>query len=323
MRCRLSPTADVPSHTSRGLPRDHKSGRFPASKVPVNKKNDDRADHRADQTSSLARSVPAEHLSEEAGYESANDAEDGGEDEPLRLIGSRHDEFSDNAREKPDDDRPDDAHLAFLHGFKGLSVLTGKPAVRREFVDGRRQFARKPGKKLVLRKAGLLLQGCQGIRPNRLFELRWSNLLVGAVIDTRLSHLFLTALLESLEQFTKTAAQKTSRAARRALSTQVTEHAAQTRLRAAAGLVAGCSCALEHFGDFVAVLVSRTREQSQKCCHRWFAGHINSPRLVAYGLSSSLQLHADGRYLAFERVRPAVEIIRRLRPKPGARIPSA
>jgi hypothetical protein len=28
---------------------DHQSGRFPASKVPVHKKNDDRADHRADQ----------------------------------------------------------------------------------------------------------------------------------------------------------------------------------------------------------------------------------------------------------------------------------
>ena len=62
-----------------GLPSDHQSGRFPASKVPVHKKNDDRADHRADQTGSFARSVPAEHLSEEAGYESANDAEDGGE----------------------------------------------------------------------------------------------------------------------------------------------------------------------------------------------------------------------------------------------------
>ena len=41
----------------------------------------------------------------------------------------------------------------------------------------------------------------------------------------------------------------------------------------------------------------------------------NSPRLVAYGLSSSLQLHADGRYLAFDRVRPAVEIIQRLQAK--------
>jgi hypothetical protein len=41
--------------------------------------------------------------------------------------------------------------------FEGLSVLTGKPAVRRVFVDGRGQFARKPGEKLVLQKAGLLL----------------------------------------------------------------------------------------------------------------------------------------------------------------------
>src|SRR5215471_18925148 len=95
----------------------HQSRRFPAGKVPVHKKNDDRANHRTDQTGSFARSVPAEHLSEEAGYESANDAEDGGEDEPLRLIGSRHDELGDNARDKPDDDRPDDAHPALLHGL--------------------------------------------------------------------------------------------------------------------------------------------------------------------------------------------------------------
>jgi hypothetical protein len=86
-------------------PSDHQSGRFPASKVPVHEKNDDRADHRANQIGSFARSVPAEHLSEEAGYESANDAEYGGEDKPLRLIGSRHDELGDDARDKPDDDR--------------------------------------------------------------------------------------------------------------------------------------------------------------------------------------------------------------------------
>jgi hypothetical protein len=110
----LSPQLSI---AKSGLPSDHLSGRFPASEVPVHKKDDDRADHRAYQAGSFARSVPAEHLSEEAGYESANDAEDGGEDEPLRLIGSWHDELSDNARDKPDDDRPDDAHLAFLHGL--------------------------------------------------------------------------------------------------------------------------------------------------------------------------------------------------------------
>jgi hypothetical protein len=91
---------------------DHQSGRFPANKVPVHKKNDDRANHRTDQTGSFAWSVPAEHLSEEGGYESANDAEDGGEDKPLR------DELGDNARDKPDDDRPNDTHLAFLHGLR-------------------------------------------------------------------------------------------------------------------------------------------------------------------------------------------------------------
>jgi hypothetical protein len=35
-----------------------------------------------------------------------------------RLIGSRHDELGDNARDKPDDDRPDDTHLAFLDDLR-------------------------------------------------------------------------------------------------------------------------------------------------------------------------------------------------------------
>src|SRR5262252_9079245 len=83
-----------------GLP-NHQSGRFPASKVTGHKKNDDRANHRANQSGSFAQSVPAEHLSKEAGYESANDTEDGGEDKPLRLIGPPHDELGDNARDKP------------------------------------------------------------------------------------------------------------------------------------------------------------------------------------------------------------------------------
>src|SRR6516162_5596123 len=126
----------------------------------------------------------------------------------------------------------------------GSSVLTGKPTARRVLVDGRRQFARQPGEKLVLRKAGLLLQDCQNIRLDRLFELRWSNLLVGAVIDPRLSNISQTGLLEPLEQFTKAAAQKTSHAAGDAPSTQVTDHAAQSRLRGAAGLIFGCSYAL-------------------------------------------------------------------------------
>src|SRR3954466_14644323 len=63
------------------------SGRSPASKVTVDKKNNDCAEHRADQTCSFARSVPAERLSQKARYKCADDAEDGGEDEALRLIG--------------------------------------------------------------------------------------------------------------------------------------------------------------------------------------------------------------------------------------------
>jgi hypothetical protein len=97
------------------LPGGHRSGRFPACKVPVHKENNDRADHRADQTSSFARSIPAEHLSEEARDESADDAQDRGEDETLRLLVAGHDELGDDASDEPDDDRPDNTHLTFLH----------------------------------------------------------------------------------------------------------------------------------------------------------------------------------------------------------------
>ncbi len=91
-----------------------RSGRSPASKVTVDKKNDDCAEHRADQTCSFARSVPAERLSQKARYKCADDAENGGEDEALRLIGPRHDELGNNARDETDDDRPNDAHLALV-----------------------------------------------------------------------------------------------------------------------------------------------------------------------------------------------------------------
>jgi hypothetical protein len=37
---------------------------------------------------------------------------------PCGSLESRHDELGDNARDKPNDDRPDDAHLAFLHGLR-------------------------------------------------------------------------------------------------------------------------------------------------------------------------------------------------------------
>jgi hypothetical protein len=46
----------------------------------------------------------------------ADDSEDGGENETLRLIASRHDEFGDNANDKPDDDRPKNVHVMVLPG---------------------------------------------------------------------------------------------------------------------------------------------------------------------------------------------------------------
>ena len=71
---------------------------------------DGQYDHRAhdgpDEARPFARPVPAQRLAKPGGHEGAHDAQNGGQDEARRLIGARHQELGDNARNETDNDRP-------------------------------------------------------------------------------------------------------------------------------------------------------------------------------------------------------------------------
>src|SRR5262249_30280950 len=79
------------------------------------KENDNGADDGADEPCTLAGRIPSEGLAEKARNECAHDAEDCRQHETLGLVGAtRHDELSDHAGDKPNDDRPDDTHGLLL-----------------------------------------------------------------------------------------------------------------------------------------------------------------------------------------------------------------
>src|SRR5918997_4123840 len=71
--------------------------------------NDDRADDRADESGPLARPIPADRLAEIGRHDRPNDPEDRRQDEATRFVASWHNELGDHARQKADDDGPDDA----------------------------------------------------------------------------------------------------------------------------------------------------------------------------------------------------------------------
>src|SRR5688500_5066423 len=86
------------------------------------RQDDDRADHRADESGPFIRAIPAQGLPEEGGEEGADDAEDRGDDEAGRFVGSAHDHLRDDAGKKTDDDRPEDAHGPSFRGWLPKSV---------------------------------------------------------------------------------------------------------------------------------------------------------------------------------------------------------
>src|SRR6187397_543177 len=87
---------------ARALPRGHH---------PTDDQHDDRPYDGADEARAFVRTIPAHGLTEPCRDERADDAEDGGEDETGGLVASRHDELRDHARDKADDDGPEDAHV--------------------------------------------------------------------------------------------------------------------------------------------------------------------------------------------------------------------
>ena len=82
----------------------------PAAYCTPNQEHNYCAYRGSNETRSFIGTVPAESLPEISGYESAHNAEDGGENETLGLIGSWSDEFGKNASHKADENCPKNAH---------------------------------------------------------------------------------------------------------------------------------------------------------------------------------------------------------------------
>src|SRR5262245_19051232 len=78
--------------------------------------NDESADDGADEPRTLTGRIPPERLPEIARNDCSHDAEDCRQHETRGLVAARHDELSDHASDKPNDDRPDDTHRLLLRG---------------------------------------------------------------------------------------------------------------------------------------------------------------------------------------------------------------
>src|SRR3954462_2136606 len=83
---------------------------MPSSDCAPDRENDDSPNHRTDQASSFTRAVPPDSLPQVSGDECAHDAQNGGQNEPGRLIVAGHDELGDHASDETDNDGPEDAH---------------------------------------------------------------------------------------------------------------------------------------------------------------------------------------------------------------------
>jgi hypothetical protein len=70
----------------------------------------DRAHHGCDQTGALIEPVPADHLADEGGQESADDAEDRGQDESLRIVGPGREKARNDPSDEANHDNPKDVH---------------------------------------------------------------------------------------------------------------------------------------------------------------------------------------------------------------------
>src|SRR6476661_7536595 len=76
--------------------------------------NDNGADDGTDEPGTLAGRIPSKRLPEIARNERSNDAENCRQHETRGFVAARHDELSDHAGDKPNDDRPDNTHSLLL-----------------------------------------------------------------------------------------------------------------------------------------------------------------------------------------------------------------
>src|SRR5215207_6697234 len=99
---------------------------------------------------------------------------------------------------------------------KPIGSGRGKLSLGCVFVDSLRKILGQSSKDFLSRQTGLLCQSRQDVRPDRLLQLMWSDLLVRASADPGFGDVALTILLEAVDQLTQAAAQQTARV----LSTQ-------------------------------------------------------------------------------------------------------
>src|SRR6185369_16263048 len=129
-------------------------------------------------------------------------------------------------------------------------------AIRREFIDGLRQFATQSMQQLVPRHSGLLDQPLDALFAERLFDLVRRDLLVGAGGDPALHFVVMTALSESIQQIFQTCPE-------RAAGQSSSEPTASWRIAyTAAGLIR-----TEHVGEPAFALQRAIGEQAHESDH--------------------------------------------------------
>jgi len=112
---------------------------------------DDYGSHdRANQTGSLAGAVPTESLTQPSRDNRADNSKDGCQNEARGLVAPRRNELRNHACDKPDDDRPDNAHTALRFrltrsGFDGGPL---KSPPKWPFPSRSRQHRRSPRTRL-------------------------------------------------------------------------------------------------------------------------------------------------------------------------------
>src|SRR5580704_6173968 len=73
----------------------------------VDQEQDHRANHAADEARALSGFIPSDSLTEVGGDERADNPQNGGQNEALRLRPvAGHDELGNHSNDKPNDDRP-------------------------------------------------------------------------------------------------------------------------------------------------------------------------------------------------------------------------
>src|SRR5690349_21245178 len=100
------------SYASSVVIADHAAG----DQTVPDEQHDQRADRRGDEACTLLRTIVTDGLANPGRQERAHDPEHGRQDEAARIVRPRRKKPRENARDKADDDNPDDAadHFALL-----------------------------------------------------------------------------------------------------------------------------------------------------------------------------------------------------------------